>query len=81
MNLSSSESGFDAVETDVVDIATKRAWPVWNMNRERWFATVMWLGDDQLVAYENERGPDGGAVENSLWVMNRDGTSKRKVLP
>jgi hypothetical protein len=81
VNLSSSESGFDAVETDVVDIATKRAWPVWNMNRERWFATVMWLGDDQLVAYENERGPDGGAVENSLWVMNRDGTSKRKVLP
>lgn len=66
------------METDVLDVATKRAWPVWNMKRGNWFAAVTWLGDDQLLTCEQE---PGAPMVQSLWVMNRDGTSKRKVLP
>lgn len=68
----------DVMETDVLDVATKRAWPVWNMKRGNWFAAVTWLGDDQLLTCEQE---PGAPMVQSLWVMNRDGTSKRKVLP
>lgn len=70
------------METHVVDMATKRSWPVWKI--ENWLTTVQWLGDEQLLIYRddwrqvgNERVP----VDHSLWVVNRDGTSKRKVLP
>jgi hypothetical protein len=85
VNLRPSKPGLKIMEADmeadVVDIATKRAWPVRKSKFENWWASMTWLGEDQLVVYEQKNGADGVAVDHSLWVVSRDGTSKRKVLP
>jgi hypothetical protein len=66
-------------EAIVVNVATKQARPVWNF----WdrYGTVKWLGDDQLLVYPQYTGYTGPGQDYSLWLVSRDGTSKRKVLP
>ncbi|MGD1000069.1 MAG: hypothetical protein ABSA67_05145 [Candidatus Brocadiia bacterium] len=73
------------LESVVTDVATKRSRPVWKP-AQGWRES-QWLGDDELLVDSVLRWKDKElevmplAEDYSVWVVNRDGTSKRKVLP
>ncbi len=56
-------------EIYVTDVETGESWSVWKM--PPYLGDFDWLGDERLLFRSR----------TALWVMNRDGTGKRRLLP
>jgi hypothetical protein len=69
------------LESFVIEIAPKRSWSVLKTTVRAWDGP-MWLGDDWLLAaFVSPNVPDSMArIESNIWLISRDGVSKRKLF-